>query len=736
MAERPTMTDAGGPGEAKGGGGGCEKPLCNCSELQPKIDEYNDKLQNLSSKINEIEKFPEKLAKALQDLNEKLKKIKADKTTNTSDDCGCGDILSKIKAAFGGGTEGEKAKNLYNQCCRGGENPNDPFKNDTKGPCGDAADSVEDAPLFTCDIFSPPVNNPKSIKLKVPTCKPMSAKECPDNSGQVQLAIEDGPAIVLPNLEQDAIFDQINKLFNFLSNVVTAASDQPIGNGKGNLKREACLTRLLRKMCKKQVKGQDAGLTQACASAGCGQTIKEGPNQGKPTNPWSDGGDGPGQINSQCCGNFINHLVGKTLTYGHTGSTADRNADSIPDCGADKNESTGLVWSATREGAEEAVKQDLANKQKNSGGCRDTDGGPIKDYTINKGDVTPCTKDNCPCGFFVPDTFEDPDKAEQSELLKRQIRESQDELILLNKQKQQLEVDMNVALSRMGQAKTMDEVRKWEERYKELETQYETVKGNITNLENNISNFNKQLEELRGSNKPTSGFCVKYTYRYCPANSTPREGTKRETGGGAGPGNDPGASHRNFYDLISKILAKYDNGPCPNPLLPHWNECIGQIKGNDPLTPSGRPDSDNNGPTTKPGDPCEKNDSLKNLPAWYFNDCTGADPKVPPAAVNGEQRRPKCVQALNRIMQSWAKQVGGEGGLKDQVKIFADTLGNIGRALKEIENLEKDMMPDKDGNCDINTAKAANAISKAITAIDVAAQNIDKLENLFKDKDE
>jgi hypothetical protein len=727
MAERPTMTDASGPGEAKGGGGGCEKPLCNCSELQPKIDEYNDKLQNLTSKINEIENFPQKLENALKDINDKLKKIKADKKANNDDDCGCDDILSKIKAAFGGGSEGQKASNLYNQCC--GNDAKDPFKNDPKGPCGDAADSMEDAPLIDCDVFSPPVNNPKSIKLKVPTCKPMTAKQCPDNSGQVQLAIENGPEILLPNTEdQEKLFDQINKLDAFLSNVITAATDQPIGNGKGNLKREACLTRLLRKMCKKEIKGEDtAGPTKGCASAGCGKKD----NRGAPTNKWGDGPNGAGGNDAQCCGNFINHLAGKTLTYGHTGSTGGRNADSIPDCGADKNESQGLVWSETRGGADEAVKQDLANKQKNSGGCRDPDGGPIKDYKIDR--ITPCTEGDCPCGFFVPDTFEDPEKAEQSEVLKRQIRESQEELILLNKQKQQLEVDMNVASSRMGQAKTIDEKNQWEERYKELETQYETVIGNIINLEINISDLNEQLKELRGSNNPTSGFCVEYTYRYCPANSTPREGTKQETGGGAGPGNDAGASHRNFYDLISKILAKYDNGPCNNPLSPHWNDCIGQIKGNDPLKPSGRPESDNNGPTTKPDDPCEKNDSLKNLPAWYYNDCTGADGNVPNEAVNGEQARPKCVQKLNRIMQSWAKQVR-ISKVREKLKIFADTLGNIGKALKEIEKLEKDMMPDQDGNCDINTEKAANAISKAITAINRALENINKLENLFKDK--
>jgi hypothetical protein len=753
------VTDTGGgAGEGGGeGGAGCEKYICNCDELDGPIGEYNDALEALSDKIKDVG-IKDNLNVALAAVNTALKKIKG-KGSAEGDDCGCpenmsGIILKKLGLA---------AKSVYESCCFD-NGPNDPWASEepSSTPCGKGKDAgLGDLPLLTCnDPISIEDGSSELIQISKIKCVKDTTKKCTE-AGRTKIISDGFIDINIPDVGpiMDA-GEQIAKIQAYFQTVKTAANGAlDVGGAMGNLKQEACITRLLHGMCTHRLNKPNRvlGETETCdkAWAGIPRKVKGYSNEK------SFG-------NYQNCHGLMNDLAKTTLTFGHSkydqknpGEEDPNVHNGVRECGENRITVNETIFAPgdgqTAAGgtqAEQAIRTYLEDLKKAfPGGCRDVDNGPIKEFKILK--RTTCsssTKEACPCfasSANKPD-LSDEDKKKIIQL-RAEIRARQTEMSNNDATKNKiLEKGKLLAQAREVATKIGDvaEITRLTISIEKLETNIAELDTTNTSLKSEIQELNNEIGTIQANPEFTGGQCVQFTYRYCPANSTPpatnsdKKGAGELDGPGAGgSGGGAGQSHRNFFDLLNNIYNQMgQNNPCvgENPFKVIYDSCTGNNMGGEPPEPgedgpsgevagknpydSGGQTGVNTGPTVSPGSPCSDNDSVKQVPGQWLPGQREAP------CPNDQSKRAECVQRLQKIMKNWSS---GIAKIENKLDPIADVIGGIVRAVKSINEAMNDINPPVADECgNVNVTAINKKIAVATAAITAATKALDKLKEI------
>jgi TolA-binding protein len=735
----------------------CEEYNCDCESINSAIDSYNSAVDAFASSIGGMTNLPDQLKSILQDVNTKLKNTDAalpDGTKGDCDDCGgitgINALIQKIFPSRDGNQKtnyprklgeftqpGSDLSSVYRNCCTGGINPSNPFGNkngspQAGGPCGRAGDSVENAPLFSCDPLPPPDgidSDYDTIKIPKLECKPKdNAGACQDGKGGVSLETKDGAEIKIPKLKAGigALSKRITALNKYIKGVNKLASQtQNSGGANGSLKDEACLTRLLDLMCSGQLQGGDSGgqRTAKCKNSGCQSKNQQQPN------------------NYHCCHQLMNEMALKTLTYGHTNSDPTGKAwNDKPNCLEDDMiTSKAMAYVGPGQSASDAVTARMAQLASAfPGGCGDRNGGaPPRPPRLLPGNIN-CDGADCPCRDGVPQTLSDAQRKELYDLQKR-LSDLRTEIPSLQQQKAKKENDKakveelyNKAKDRGDPAASLAGIKKVLD-----EIIFEII---VINDSINARNTEKATVEkdigvvLQNINTEPGSFCVEFEYYYCPANSTPRDGGGQETNTND---LDPGRSHRNFFELFNNVQRTMESLAgelgCENPIAPHLADCFGDQSGAKSPFPrgvKGNPNSKNNSNTLAPDAPCAENDNVQELGSWFHPDCNGSTGNPPVDKKN--QPRANCVQKIFRIMKNWVRSTSKlEGKLSDLEK----GIGDLDKAMTEIAKLSADIsvVPDNAPCKGFKTDDVVKKLEKVTQAVDNAQKALESL-NSIKDK--
>ena len=743
----------GGASGASGGGAGCEKYICNCEELDEPIGKYNLAIDALSTKMTTVG-IRDNLNVALADINRALKKIKGNGGPTTGDDCGCPDDMSSIiKHKLG-----EAAQKAYLSCCFD-SGPNNPWTGEpaVETPCGKGKDAgLGDLPLFPC-------NNPIEIqdgsiaeiniyKIK---CVKDTSKRCTE-AGRTKIEHDDSITITIPDV--GPIMEagkQIAKIQAYLRTVKTAANGFfKIGGTTGNLQHEACITRLLHGMCTQRLNKPNRVFpnTRECDMAWSG-------NKGKITGYTNEDSFG----NYQNCHALMNDLAFSTLTFGHNKYDTKRLGELDPnvhngvrECGENRitvNDTLFALGSgdtpAGNAQAEQAIRTYLADLKKAfPGGCRDVDNGPIKEFKIiTRTTCLSSTQEDCPC-FASSANKPDLSDADKTEIIKLRaaIRALQAEMLdndtrkdKISKRGTPLAEALDIATDKKDQA----EIDRLTASIEELLANIAELNTMNTSLQNEIQVLGNKIELIQDHPEFTEGQCVKFTYRYCPANSTPPapNDDKKIAGdldgpGAGGSGGGAGQSHRNFFDLLNNILHQMgQNNPCPveNPFKVVYDSCTGNnmgegedgtseaVPGKNPYDP-GRQTGVNTGPTLSPGAPCSENDSVKQCPGFWQ-----PGQRSTPCDHN-QSKRAECVQRLQKIMKSWSSGIA-IGKIEDKLSPIANVITGIVKAVKSINEAINDINPPVADECgSVSVTNIIKKIAVATGAITAATRALNKLK--------
>jgi prefoldin subunit 5 len=738
----------------------CEEYNCDCESINSAIDSYNSAVDAFASSIGGMTNLPDQLKSILQDVNTKLKNTDAalpDGTKGDCDDCGgIGGINALIKKAFPT-RQGNKNKNhpgelgnitragsdlssVYRSCCGGGEsNPLKPFEDtggpQVGGPCGRAGDSVENAPLFSCDPLPPPDgidSDYDTIKIPKLECKPKdNAGACQDGKGGVSLETKDGAEIKIPKLKAGigALSKRITDLNKYIKGVNKLASQtQNSGGANGSLKDEACLTRLLDLMCSGQLKGGNPGVSDAVRP---GTKI---PNS-------ACGISGCTANSFHCCHQLMNEISKKTLTYGHTSNDPNGKAwNAKPNCGPeDAMTSKGMAYVGPGQSAGDAVTARMAQLAAAfPGGCGNQDGStpprPPKPLPARIN----CDGANCPCKDGVPQTLSDAKRKELYDLQKR-LADLRTERTGLETEKtvktnamdslqQQLETRKKAGVSDADLAPIRNAIEQMSFRISRIVVSINALNTEEPVVQNGISII------LNGVNIEPGSYCVEFEYYYCPANSTPRDGGGQETNTND---QDAGRLHRNFFEMFNNIQRTMDSLAseldCKNPITPHLADCFGDQSGAKSPFPKGvpgNPNTKNNSNTLPPGAPCAENDNVQELGSWFYPDCNGSVGDPPRA--KSDQPRANCVQKLFRIMKNW---VNSTSKLEGKLSNLEKGIGDLDKAMTEITKLSADItVNSQDSPCKgFKTDDVVKKLESVTEAVDNAQRALESL-NSIKDK--
>jgi hypothetical protein len=786
---RPTMSNGGGNlgggggnaaagggrPEVGGGGGGCEQYHCSCESVKASVDAYNDAVAGLGSILNGLKDIPGDIKKVAKDINDRLKNIDAKlpegdgtKPNDCKNDCGGpGDLKSLMKELFPSRSDGKAnvhpimedkiglgtvtkpgadIGNLYMNCCAGGESkPEDPFKptdpqND--GPCGRAGDSIENTPLFICDDiidFDDTGVETDTIEVSLLSCK--EGSPCEDGKPSISLdQIPGGVKLKIPKLsgQADQFKDRLKALKNFVDNLKDVTNkEQNVGGANGDLKKEACITRLLDKMCADKLTGgpKDGAVTKGCQSAGCVSPQK--PSTGKVIQQPND---------YHCCHQLMRALADKTLTYGHTGVGPEgRGWNDKPTICPERDRVIGSDWAYIPPGgsAEAAIAERVAKLEDLFPGCGKKDGseGIVNPQPIPDS-LKPCVEGDCPCGKAAPTVM---DAAKQAELqnTQQELERKKVELETLQKAVQEADQHANQLAEELAKAADAGAPEIELNRIKTM------IQANIklsvelgleiTKVETQMQQLQNKLNDLmKNVNVADGAMCIKFAYGYCPANSTPKEGNANETNSNFGKA---ARSQRNFFDLLSRInesmgaLAKEIG--CNNPIAPHIQDCMGEQVPNGKKDPA--PDRDgklrpkeskNRGNTIKNGDSCSDNDNVAEIEGWFYPECIGKD-----EAGRDKQSQPRaeCVQKLFRIMKNWSNKVGDQK-IGEKLSKLSEAISGLDTATKGVAVLAGDLAPDQPNACKGWTPRKLNSeIEKITKAVQKAGEALKKLQNLAKE---
>lgn len=739
----------------------CEKYICECSEIQSAIDDYNGAVDSLKSAMDQAD-LSSKLKSAVEKINEGLKSVNSGSNPDkapTDDNCGCPKGMSGMVGKAGG----KGASSVYSACCLDG-GKDDPWKPGAETPCGkDADNALITAPLFTCDPIEVPTSNddqfPGLTKIK---CVKDSSKKCKEQKGSVTVE-PDSPkpkgrigVETMNNL--DKVAEKIEKTLDYLKRVDTIANSAVnVGGTNGNLKTEACLTRLLHAHCRQELNrptrpGSNPGGTAANSmSRSCGSA--------------ANGRLGAGLdclSNYDCCARLMNRLALNTLTFGHgkgykPGSDGHTH-NGIPDCGQNKVKSTQRIFVPLGTNPAAAVQGWLNSMNKAfPGGCRGlgTSGAnnPITDFEIkeikNCVSADDCTEWNKNPGEIpnLPpeDQAELAKKQGEVTLLKREIDDFNAGIKNLKRQNDILQTQINKRKETVvppGGAEDPEVTR--------LEGLKAANEAAIADLEDQIKTHNDQIillqdEMLEIMNNPTfpGGNMVKFEYRYCPANSTPPTNPNGprggETGGpgAGGAGGGSGQSHRNFFDLLNNINTQLGDAAtaigCSNPFLPIYNNCLEGQQGREPYDKGGQ-SGPNTGPTVDNGanngngSPCNHNDSVKTV-TGIWNPGTANPGGGPPLPCPQDQmKRPECIQRMLRVLKGW--QTAAQPW-QEKLQKANNVLGKIRGAIKDINNLMNDINPPDPDPCGkVDATDVNKKIDKVIEALEKAQDALDELKNI------
>jgi hypothetical protein len=783
---RPTMSNGGGNLGGGGGGGGnaasgggrpkvdvggggCEQYHCSCESVQDSIEEYNKAVTDLGATIDKLKNIPGDIKKVAKDINDRLKNIDAklpqgDGTKpNDCNDCGtAGDLKGLMKELFpsrsdgkanmhpigedgnGLGTvtkPGSDIGNLYMNCCAGGEaKPGDPFnptdpQND--GPCGRAGDSIENTPLFICDDiidFDDDVET-DTIEISLLSCK--EGTPCEDGKPSITLdQIPSGVKLELPKMSSkvDQFKDRLKALKNFVDNLKDVTNkEQNVGGANGDLKKEACITRLLDKMCSGKLSGG-------------GKEVSDAVFPGT-KNPNSACGRAGCTANSfHCCHQLMRALADKTLTYGHTGVGPDgRGWNDKPTICPERDRVIGNDWAYIPPGgsAEAAIAERVAKLEDLFPGCGKKDGseGIVNPQPIPDS-LKPCVEGDCPCGKAAPTVM---DAAKQAELqnTQQELERKKEELETLKQgvkeaddHAKQLAQDLERARNEGALAIELDRIETMIQANIRLSV---NLGLEITKVETQMQQLQNKLNDLmKDVNVADGAMCIKFAYGYCPANSTPKDGNANETNSNFGKA---ARSQRNFFDLLSRInesmgaLAKEIG--CANPISPHITDCMGDQVKNGKKDPAPERDgklrpkeSKNRGNTIKNGDSCSDNDNVAEIESWFYPECIGQD-----EAGRDKQSQPRaeCVQKLFRIMKNWSRKVG-DGKIGEKLSKLSEAISGLDAATKAVGVLAGDIAPDQPNACKGWTPTKLNSeIEKITNAVEKAEEALKKLQDLAKE---
>lgn len=742
----------------------CEEYNCDCSSIESAVNSYNSAVDAFAESIGGMTNLPDQLRSILQDVNTKLKNTNAaltpkpGQTTLPAGDCDdCGGItginalIRKVFPTRDGNQNanypnklgeftrpGSDLSSVYRECCKGGINPSNPFGNkngspQAGGPCGRAGDSVENAPLFSCDPLPPSDIASEYDTIKIPKleCKPKDNKgECKEGKGGISLGTKDGAEIKIPKLKTGigALSKRITDLNKYIKGVNKLASQtQNSGGANGSLKDEACLTRLLDLMCSGQLMGAggpDGSRTAKCKTSGCESRKKQQPND------W------------HCCQQLMNEMALKTLTYGHTNADPTGKAwNDKPNCLEDDIiTSKGLAYVGPDQNPNDAVTARMAQLVGAfPGGCGDRNGGaPPRPPRLLPNSRKNCAGADCPCKDGVPQTLSDAQRKQLYDLQKR-FSDLGTEITGLEQQKK----------TKSGQTAKFEELydkaknlgapeailaplkKAIDEITLEMALIDDSINARKTEAATLKNNINVVLNSI---NTEPGSYCVEFEYYYCPANSTPRDGGGQETNTND---QDAGRLHRNFFEMFNNIQRTMDSLAselgCENPITPHLADCFGDQSGAKSPFPRGvpgNPNSRNNSNTLQPNAPCAENDNVQELGSWFHPDCNGSVGNPPVDKKN--QPRATCVQKIFRIMKNW---VNSTSNLEDKLSNLERGIGDLDKAMTEIAKLSADItVGSDDAPCKgFKTDDIVKKLEKVTAAVDNAQTALENL-NSIKDK--
>ena len=787
-----------------GGGGGerleartensCEEFHCNCDSVQGSIDAYNEAVGELATSIGSIKNLQDTLKDIISHVNDKLKGIDAKlRDGDGTNDCNdCGNIKNieklintllpttlsgkavKVPGRLGGMIATNKVEmgNIYRSCCVGGvASPEVPFRPTTPqagGPCGLAGDSIENSPLFVCDLLV--LNDAKeydTIDIPTITCEP--GNSCEEGKPSISLDQQPGGAILqVPKLSKsiDTLSERINSIKKFIDNLrdVTNA-EQNVGGANGSLRKEACLSRLLGLACAGTLRGggetdNDFFVPDTFDPRRYNSAL-EAKDRRKPWHPCYEAGCI--QSNTYgCCHQLMQELANKTLTYGHTGTGEGRgwnDKPSMKDCPT-KDIIVGSDWAyvdvaQNQTLAAAAAARGAYLKTTFPGGC---DG--IQDVRVDPDSLVQClagVDDNlnslCPCASAAPSEL-DVVKRQKLQLLQNDLANSDEDLRTLTRDKikaQKLldEEGQNfiAAVARGAQEIELDHIKNTIQILNSLNLQLTfrisetTAKINI--LKENIAELMKDVRIAVGA------MCVKIGYSYCPATSTPKKGGASETLSGV---TFAARTQKNFFDLLGAIKQSMNDLAqeigCANPIAPHIMDCIGtQIAQGkkDPFPPrrpdDGRPpESKNRGNLLDIDAGCTENDNVAEIESWWYP--YFVKDGIENGCLNnlGVQPRAQCVQKLFRIMKNWLRKIDAgfdpnpdnNTSISYKLTTLQQGLGALNNAVKTILKLTGDLNPDKPNACKGWSGRRLSEEIKTITNVVITAQTA--LENLIQIK--